>query len=74
MRVANLLSENRKVKTFRDPMRIEAIPAPIRTLPRNAEGYESPKAKRKAPKAPMRAEEVSTIRGPIRSSIGPNGI
>jgi len=62
------------VKTFRDPIRMEAIPAPIRILPKKAARNEFPKAKRKAPIAPIKMEEVTMMRGPIRSSMGPIGI
>jgi len=62
------------MKTFIAPIRMQAIPTPIRILPQSAVVNDSPKAKRKAPDAPTNENRVITIRGPIRSSIGPNGI
>jgi hypothetical protein len=74
VRLANLSGENLNVKTFRAPIKTQAIPTPIRVLPQNAVVKDPPNAKRKAPSAPINGKEVTTIRGPIRSSIGPIGI
>ena len=73
-RVANLSGENRRTKTLKEPIKTEDIPTPMRILPRRAEVKDVPKAKRKAPKAPMNEKDAMMMRGPIRSSMGPIGI
>ena len=73
-RVANFSGGNRNMKIFIEPIRTGAIPNPISILPKRAEVKDPLKAKRKAPKAPIKAQKLTTMRGPIRSSIGPIGI
>ena len=74
MRMADLYGGNLNIKSFMAPIRTEAIPIPIKILPKIAAVNDSPKAKRNEPNAPINGKEVMTKRGPIRSSIGPIGI
>jgi hypothetical protein len=72
--VANFSGGYLIMKTLNEPIRIEAIPIPIKTLPKKATKNDSAKAKRNAPKAPVNEKEVMIMREPILSSMGPIGI
>ncbi len=73
-RVENFSGENLRTKIFRVPIKTEAIPIPIRTLPRKAIMKVLARAKIKAPIAPTKEKRLITTRGPIRSSKIPIGI
>ena len=73
-RVANHLGENHVVISFKDPMKLHAMPIPNSSLPVAAVETVSDHANVSAPNTPMMERMVMVALGPTRSRNIPMGI
>ncbi len=72
--VANLKGPNQRVKSLKDPIRLQAIPIPSINRPRTSISSELAHAKMSAPMTATRDKTVMVFLGPIRSRYIPMGI